>query len=254
MPDPIDRRAFEAMTTAVDKTAVSLFEPEGEKGTKGIHNALLVAGMTPGYGNIADLADATLYALEGEFGEAAWSMAAAIPVIGQMVAGRRAAKVVKEAGEEMVTVYRGVRKVDDVETMVKKGKVVGKFTERFKGKSSIGADIAEKEGRKLVDSVVGPLGPIVSSVPKNVNVDDLLFTTWSKKTAGLYKDKLGMVLEFEVPVSWVNKHGRNTFGRSLSRTGQGWGTKSFKKSANVSYPSLLFTEGLPIGFLKKVHK
>ncbi len=32
MPDPIDTRAFEAMTTAVDKTAVSLFEPEDEKG------------------------------------------------------------------------------------------------------------------------------------------------------------------------------------------------------------------------------
>ena len=59
MADPIDTRAFEAMTTAVDKTAVSLFEPEDEKGTKGIHNALLAAGMTPAYGNIADVADAT---------------------------------------------------------------------------------------------------------------------------------------------------------------------------------------------------
>ena len=250
----VDDKAFNMMEAVADKTNVDIFAEGKKSSTKGIHTALLAAGMTPAYGNVADVADATLYALEGEFGEAAWSMAAAIPIVGQMVAGRRAAKVAKEAGEEMVTVYRGVRKVDDVETMVKKGKVVGKFTERFKGKSSIGADIAEKEGRKLVDSVVGPLGPIVSSVPKNVNVDDLLFTTWSKKTAGLYKDKLGMVLEFEVPVSWVNKHGRNTFGRSLSRTGQGWGTKSFKKSANVSYPSLLFTEGLPIGFLKKVHK
>ena len=254
MADPIDRKAFDFMTTAVDKTAVDLFPTKVERGTKGIHNALMAAGMTPAYGNIVDVADATLYALEGEFGEAAWSMASVIPVVGQMVASKRALKVAKAAGEEMVTVYRGVRKVDDVETMVKKGKVVGKFTERFKGKSSIGADIAEKEGRKLVDSVWGPLGPIVSSVPKHVNVDDLLFTTWSKKTAGLYKDKLGMVLEFEVPVSWVNKHGRNAFGRSLSRSGQGWGTKSFKKSANVSYPSLLFTEGLPIGFLKTVHK
>jgi len=124
VPDPIDTRAFEAMTTAVDKTAVSLFEPEDEKGTKGIHTALLAAGMTPAYGNIADLADATLYALEGEFGEAAWSMAAAIPIVGQMVAGRRAAKVAKEAGEEMVTLYRGVDKWHPGE-MVKEGRFVG---------------------------------------------------------------------------------------------------------------------------------
>ena len=124
VPDPIDTRAFEAMTTAVDKTAVSLFEPEDEKGTKGIHTALLAAGMTPAYGNIADIADATLYALEGEFGEAAWSAAAAIPVIGQMVAGRRAAKVAKEAGEEMVTLYRGVDKWHPGE-MVKEGRFVG---------------------------------------------------------------------------------------------------------------------------------
>ena len=124
MPDPIDTRAFEAMTTAVDKTAVSLFEPEDEKGTKWIHNALLAAGMTPAYGNIADIADATLYALEGEFGEAAWSAAAAIPVIGQMVSGKRALKAAKEAGEEMVTLYRGVPKWFKG-SMVKKGKFLG---------------------------------------------------------------------------------------------------------------------------------
>ena len=57
-----------------------------------IHNALMVAGFTPGLGNIADVTDATLYALEGEFGNAAWSAAAAIPVIGQMVSGKKAFK------------------------------------------------------------------------------------------------------------------------------------------------------------------
>jgi len=249
-----DDKAFDAMTAVSDKASVDVLANGKESSTKGIHIALLAAGMTPAYGNIADVADAVLYALEGEFGEAGWSMSAAIPIIGQMVSGKRALKVAKEAGEEMVTVYRGVRKVDDVETMVKKGKVVGKFTERFKGKSAIGADYAGKKGRKLVDSVWGKHGPIISSVPKNVKVDDLLFTTWSKKTASLYKDKLGMVLEFEVPVSWVNKHGRDAFGSRLSRKGLGWGTKGLKKSAEYSYPSILFTDGLPIGFLKTVHK
>ena len=102
----------------------------------------------------------------------------AIPVIGQMVAGKRALKVAKEAGQEMITVYRGVRNVDDVETMVKKGKIVGKFTERFQGEAALGAKEVGKEGRKIIDSVIGPIGPIVTSVPKNINVDYLIFTTW----------------------------------------------------------------------------
>ena len=76
----ISNKAFDMMTAAADKTAVELFPAEFDKSTKGIHNALMVAGMTPAYGNVADLADATLYALEGEFGDAAWSAAAAIPI------------------------------------------------------------------------------------------------------------------------------------------------------------------------------
>ena len=88
----IDDKAFDLMTAAADKTDVDVLAKGKESSTKGIHNALLAAGMTPAYGNIADVADATLYALEGEFGEAAWSAAAAIPVIGQMGTGKRALK------------------------------------------------------------------------------------------------------------------------------------------------------------------
>ena len=186
MPDPIDTRAFEAMTTAVDKTAVSLFEPEDEKGTKGIHNALLAAGMTPGYGNIADLADATLYALEGEFGEAAWSMAAAIPVIGQMVSGKRALKAAKEAGEEMVTVYRGVDKWHPGK-MVKEGKFVGGG--KYISKKTLGKDRWH--------------GAITSKNP------DALWTSmhkgWVENWVGKSRNK--RILEFEVPWSYAEKHG-----------------------------------------------
>ena len=102
-------QAFDMMESVADKSSVNLLKTgEIDKSTKGIHNALMAAGMTPAYGNVADLADAILYALEGEFGDAAWSAAAAIPIIGQMVAGKRALKVAKESGEEMVTVYRGI--------------------------------------------------------------------------------------------------------------------------------------------------
>ena len=46
MPDPIDTRAFEAMTTAVDKTAVSLFEPEDEKGCVLLSKSVVFKNIT----------------------------------------------------------------------------------------------------------------------------------------------------------------------------------------------------------------
>jgi hypothetical protein len=209
------------MTTAVDKTAVSLFEPEDEKGTKGIHNALLAAGMTPGYGNIADLADATLYALEGEFGEAAWSMAAAIPVIGQMVAGRRAAKVAKEAGEKMVTVYRGVGRWYPGR-MVENGMFVssGEYSmRRIKG-----------GGRQRV-----------------------LYTSMDRRQAEGYAGfnnpsirSRGVLLEFEVPESYLKENALNALGKKTMKT-----AGDLKEYPYSSVP--IFKDGLPKEFLKKVH-
>ena len=118
-------RVFDMMATATDKTDVALEKGvELDKSTESIHTALMAAGFAPGIGNIADITDATLYALEGELGNAAWSAVAAIPIIGQMVSAKRALKVAKESGEEMVTLYRGVEKWSRKQ-MVKKGKFVG---------------------------------------------------------------------------------------------------------------------------------
>ena len=125
MVNGFNNRVFDMMEMVVDKTNVDINSyAEVPKDRKSIHNALMLAGMTPAYGNIADLADATLYALEGEFGDAAWSAAAAIPIIGQMVSGKKALKVAKEAGEEMVTLYRGVDRWYPGK-MVKEGKFIG---------------------------------------------------------------------------------------------------------------------------------
>jgi len=141
--------------------------------------------------------------------------------------------------------------------VVKKGRVVGNWGKTFKPERAFEPSSMTWRGpkkRKPLDSVWGPEGPIISSVPENVDIKNALFTTWKKGTAELYKDKGGMVLEFEVPKSWINKHARDAFGSRLHREGRGWGTSSFKKGANLSYPSLIFTEGLPTGFLKNVHK
>ena len=104
-----DLKAFDMMTASTDATAVDLFdENKKDPWTKEeMHTALDIAGMTPVVGNAADIFNAASYAIEGEFGNAALSLTAVIPVLGQMAAVR---KLAKKSGEKMVTIYRGVDK------------------------------------------------------------------------------------------------------------------------------------------------
>ena len=102
--------AWDAMEYATqDKTAVALEGESGRISSDDVHNMLMGAGMTPVIGNVADLADAVLYATEGEFGSAALSAASMLPIVGQMVAAKRSLKAAKEAGEETVKFYRGIK-------------------------------------------------------------------------------------------------------------------------------------------------
>jgi len=221
-----DNKVFDMMTAAADKTAVDLFPVEFEKSTDSIHNALMAAGMTPAYGNVADLADAALYALEGEFGDAAWSSAAALPVIGQMVSAKKALKVAKEAGEEMVTLYRGVPEWLKGK-MVKKGKFIG--------------------GGEYVRGMKGATSKITGKSWTKESFKNTLWTTTDLERAlgyggrGKKAGKQYMVstkpiaLEFEVPRSYIKKYGH--FGPE-----------------HYDDIQLMFEEGLPKEFLKKVHK
>ena len=163
-----------------------------------VHNALLAAGMTPGLGNVADAADAILYAAEGEFGSAGLSAAAMTPMVGQLVSAKRALKAAKKSGEKMVTVYRGVNKWHKG-SMVRKGNFVG------------GSQSGE------------------------------LYTTTGKKFAEQYEaiNPNSILLEFEVPKSYIKGHAK------LGKIGQ-----TSKEMADM----MIFKDGLPKEFLKKVHK
>ena len=206
MVNGVNDRAFNAMqTVAADKTRAELFPQEVDKSTKGVHNMLMAAGMSPAYGNVADLADATLYALEGELGEAAWSAASAVPIIGQMVAGKRALKAAKESGEEMVTLYRGVDQWYPGK-MVKDGRFIGKQYKNPVTKKTL------LEGRTYVTP------------------DYKLAHYYS--TMGSPSRKGSLVLEFEVPKSFINKNAKHM-------------TEGYE---------YLFQKGIPKGFLKKVHR
>ena len=98
-------KAFDLMNTAADKTNVSLFPPLNQKSRQltsdDAHTALMVAGMTPGIGNAADIIDSALYLLEGKFGQAAFSALAAVPVFGLFVPSAR-------AGKKSYRLYRGI--------------------------------------------------------------------------------------------------------------------------------------------------
>ena len=179
MSNGVNNKAFDLMTTAADKTAVDIFPHEKkEVSTKNIHNALMAAGMSPAYGNIADIADATLYALEGEFGEAAWSMGASIPVIGQMVTGKRALKIAKEAGEEMVTLYRGI-------------------PEWFPGKMV-------KEGNFVGGGSRNPNKLYTTLYKRNAET----YSRVHRLRRGIPDPSKTTILEFEVPSSYIKKYGK----------------------------------------------
>jgi hypothetical protein len=229
---PVGDRVFNMMQNVSNEKNVDMNNySEIPKDRESIHNALMVAGMTPGIGNIADITDATLYALEGEFGNAAWSAAAAIPIIGQMVSGKKALKAAKEAGEEMVTLYKGVNKWHRGD-MVKKGNFVG-------------GNPLRKEQFDLININIKQGHIKAKHLPYKENLRGL-WTTSKIKEARRYTKFGGrgtskpIILEFELPKSYLKKNSIHT-------------GKSYPHNPEIG-DVFLFTDGLPKEFLKKVHK
>jgi len=212
----INDNAFAMMQHATaDKTAVDLLGDKAEVTREDVHNMLMVAGFTPAIGNVADAADALLYAAEGEFGEAALSGASAIPIIGQFVAGKRALKAAKEAGEEMVTVYRGVPTWWKGK-MVKDGKFIG-------GGKSGKHSFWTTDSKKYAASYANRL----SKAPEYSHLRDYVLKGEKSRPS---------ILEFEMPSSWA----KNNLRAAPAKQGGG-----------LTY---IFDEGIPKEFLKKVHK
>jgi len=212
----INDNAFAMMQHATaDKTAVDLLGDKVEVTREDVHNMLMVAGFTPAIGNVADAADALLYAAEGEFGEAALSGASAIPIIGQFVAGKRALKAAKEAGEEMVTVYRGVPTWWKGK-MVKDGKFIG-------GGKSGKHSFWTTDSKKYAASYANRL----SKAPEYSHLRDYVLKGEKSRPS---------ILEFEMPSSWAKNNLR---------------TAPVKQGGGLTY---IFDEGIPKEFLTKVHK
>lgn len=77
----------------VNGNPLSYTDPLGLAPCPDIHDLLDAGGFAPGLGAAADIANAAIYAAEGNWGEAGWSLAGAVPGIGDAVAaGRKGAK------------------------------------------------------------------------------------------------------------------------------------------------------------------
>lgn len=95
-----------------------------------VHGALDVAGFIPGVGAVADLANAALYAVEGDYANAAMSALAAIPGVGDTIA-------LASKGSKVVKVAKGAKAL----SKVKKGKSLIKV---IKGKAKVGGKLLKK--------------------------------------------------------------------------------------------------------------
>lgn len=63
-----------------------------------IHTAMDIAGMVPGAGEVFDLANGTLYAIEGDYVNSATSYAASLPFVGWVSTGAKYARKIVNAG------------------------------------------------------------------------------------------------------------------------------------------------------------
>jgi len=212
MADDTDRKAFSEMQYATtDKTAVNLMGDKAEVTKEDVHNMLMVAGMTPAIGNVADAADALLYTLEGEFGSAVLSAAAMIPFAGQFVAAKKAAKIVTKSPKKWkYRVFPDEKRVS--KTLEIDGKEVGYITGQrtHKGISVDGIHVDE-EYRRL-----GFGTDLYKSLQEETS-EYVYSRGWQQnpKTAGKVWDSLvksgkaEMIPEGQQPIYYLKKAGIN---------------------------------------------
>lgn len=185
-----------------------------------VHIALAAAGTAPIIGNIADAVDTAMYLWEGEYGAATISAATMVPVIGQIISGKKVLNAAKESGEKIITLYRGVPEWTRGQ-MVQSGKYVG-------GGQYAGKHVSARHSVKTAE--------------RGIDSEDFVKSLWVAEDMDVAKAYMlgknqtkGKLLKFEVPESYFNKH--------FVQTG-------LTKGKKVG----LFPDGLPKGFITKVHK
>jgi hypothetical protein len=231
--------------------------PEDAGSLKGLQDMLsdLGVGAPP-----ADVINAAIFLARGEYGMAGLSIASVIPFMGELKKGYKALKKGLGLGEEYVTLYRGVR-TDDINKMVDGKNIYGNwgsssYAKRIKPYVSSN-DKYSNVNRIYFDGVYNTSGQrMLSTLPNNVDINKVLFTTNVKEEALRYAmrgGQNGFLLEFKLPKSFVTKHGRNAAGNRWNMSGGEYLDKKSLEFLDNVYPSTIFTEGLPSKFLHKTY-
>lgn len=115
-----------------------------------VHGVLDVAGFIPVVGAVADLANAAIYAVEGDYGNALLSAAAAIPGAGDAIAlASKGTKVITK-GAKVVKGAKALSKAKKGSKVLSKAK---KGLKVLKGKAKIGAKSVKKGKKPIFKSI-----------------------------------------------------------------------------------------------------
>ncbi len=167
-------------------------DPEG---LRAVHEVLGLAGMIPVFGVIPDLLDAAFYALQGDFGNAAWSLGFAIPFIGDAARG---AKYVGKYGDDVIDLADSGRK-----GLARSGEISADSAYRLLTKNGFSPDKA----RDYIDSFDGPLTARI--VEKGE--DFLRYTDRATSTGNFLTKK-----QFDAPSSAVDGLYLRPYGNNAS--------------------------------------
>ena len=141
-----------------------------------IHGVLDVAGFIPGVGAVADLANAGLYAAEGDYLNVALSVASAIPGIGDTVAlAKKSVNAVKGGLKSL----KGLKNIN----ALKKAKGIKKALKEMLGKAKTGA-LSAKKGIKNTDEAIDAIKDEIKELCTNGKCftgDTLVYTSQGYK-------------------------------------------------------------------------
>lgn len=118
-----------------------------------VHGALDVAGFVPGLGAVPDIINAGIYAIEGDFGNAAMSGIAAVPIIGDAIKGVDKARDVAKVVDKLDDIGDAARAVDTADDARDAAKMADAIRDRAKQLDDVdGGHSIGRHGPEVPDS------------------------------------------------------------------------------------------------------
>lgn len=122
------------------------------------HTALDIVGMVPVVGTVANLANAGWYAAQGDWTDAAWSAAAAIPVEGDAVDALKLGKDAVGLTKDAATAERVAKDGEDAVNLAKDGEKIEGVAKDVKAEEKA-ANTVKADSNPAVATKISELGP-----------------------------------------------------------------------------------------------